>query len=122
MGGALAQGTHRAALDASRANPFLDALVPLRDLVAHAGAINALAQQLLKLTAPGGTGSFITLILPAAGTLISDSEPAKLYNKTLEKPALSGLVNAASDAAAASAGVPVLGVYHNAGVLRIRLV
>jgi (1->4)-alpha-D-glucan 1-alpha-D-glucosylmutase len=43
----------RAALDATRPNPFLDALPPLRDLVAHAGAINALAQQLLKLTAPG---------------------------------------------------------------------
>jgi (1->4)-alpha-D-glucan 1-alpha-D-glucosylmutase len=43
----------RAALDASHANPFLDDLAPLRDLVAHAGAINALAQQLLKLTAPG---------------------------------------------------------------------
>ncbi len=45
----------RAALDSSRAggNPFLDDVVPLRDQVAHAGAINALAQQLLKLTAPG---------------------------------------------------------------------
>ena len=43
----------RAALDAVRPNPFLDALAPLRDLVAHAGAVNALAQQLLKLTAPG---------------------------------------------------------------------
>jgi (1->4)-alpha-D-glucan 1-alpha-D-glucosylmutase len=45
----------RATLDRSRSegNPFLDDVVALRDQVAHAGAINALAQQLLKLTAPG---------------------------------------------------------------------
>ena len=43
----------RAALDASRPNPFLDDFATLREVVAHAGAINALAQQLLKLTAPG---------------------------------------------------------------------
>ena len=43
----------RAALDASRRNPFLDDVVPLRDAVAHVGACNALAQQLLKLTSPG---------------------------------------------------------------------
>jgi (1->4)-alpha-D-glucan 1-alpha-D-glucosylmutase len=43
----------RTALDASRPNPFLEDFATLRELVAHAGAINALAQQLLKLTAPG---------------------------------------------------------------------
>jgi (1->4)-alpha-D-glucan 1-alpha-D-glucosylmutase len=43
----------RAALDASRPNPFLEDIAALREMVAHAGAINALAQQLLKLTAPG---------------------------------------------------------------------
>jgi (1->4)-alpha-D-glucan 1-alpha-D-glucosylmutase len=43
----------RAALDASRPNPFLEDVAALRETVAHAGAINALAQQLLKLTAPG---------------------------------------------------------------------
>jgi len=43
----------RAALDASRPNPFLEDVAALREMVAHAGAINALAQQLLKLTAPG---------------------------------------------------------------------
>ncbi|MGH2615216.1 MAG: malto-oligosyltrehalose synthase, partial [Thermomicrobiales bacterium] len=47
------QGFVRAALDASRPNPFLEDVAALRDLVAHAGAINALSQQLLKLTAPG---------------------------------------------------------------------
>ena len=34
-------------------SPFLEDIVPLRDLVAHVGAFNALSQQLLKLTAPG---------------------------------------------------------------------
>jgi (1->4)-alpha-D-glucan 1-alpha-D-glucosylmutase len=43
----------RAALDVSRPNPFLEDFAALREMVAHAGAINALAQQLLKLTAPG---------------------------------------------------------------------
>jgi (1->4)-alpha-D-glucan 1-alpha-D-glucosylmutase len=43
----------RAALDPATAQPFLDDLTSLRETVAHVGAINALAQQLLKLTAPG---------------------------------------------------------------------
>jgi (1->4)-alpha-D-glucan 1-alpha-D-glucosylmutase len=43
----------RGALDGSQPNPFLADLPALRDLIAHAGAVNALAQQLLKLTAPG---------------------------------------------------------------------
>src|SRR5829696_2024763 len=43
----------RSALDASRPNAFLEDFAALREMVAHAGAINALAQQLLKLTAPG---------------------------------------------------------------------
>ncbi len=47
------RGFVRAALDTSRPNPFLEDVSALRDLVAHVGAINALAQQLLKLTAPG---------------------------------------------------------------------
>jgi len=47
------RGFVRAALDTARPNPFLEDLAALRDLVAHIGAINALAQQLLKLTAPG---------------------------------------------------------------------
>ncbi|MBL8126392.1 MAG: malto-oligosyltrehalose synthase [Chloroflexia bacterium] len=34
-------------------SPFLEDIAPLRDMVAHIGAFNALAQQLLKLTSPG---------------------------------------------------------------------
>nr|MBA2596761.1 malto-oligosyltrehalose synthase [Chloroflexia bacterium] len=47
------RGFVRAALDTARPNPFLEDIATLRDLVAHVGAVNALAQQLLKLTAPG---------------------------------------------------------------------
>jgi (1->4)-alpha-D-glucan 1-alpha-D-glucosylmutase len=43
----------RATLDASRENPFLNDLATLRAIAAHAGAINALSQQLLKIAAPG---------------------------------------------------------------------
>jgi (1->4)-alpha-D-glucan 1-alpha-D-glucosylmutase len=43
----------RAVLGTPRKNPFLADLAPLRDIVAHHGAINALAQQLLKIAAPG---------------------------------------------------------------------
>ena len=64
----------------------------------------------------------VTLGLPSKGTLLSDAEPVALSGWTLDKPVLTGLVNAPDDATAAGAGVPVSGVYHNAGALRIRLV
>jgi hypothetical protein len=57
----------------------------------------------------------VVLSLPNQGTLLSDAEP-------MNAPRIVGLVNAASDAAAAAAGVPVSGIYHNAGALRVRLV
>jgi (1->4)-alpha-D-glucan 1-alpha-D-glucosylmutase len=43
----------RALLDEAPAHPFLADFAPLRRKVAQAGAFNALAQHLLKLTAPG---------------------------------------------------------------------
>jgi (1->4)-alpha-D-glucan 1-alpha-D-glucosylmutase len=43
----------RGALDVAGPNAFLDDLAALRTVVAQVGAVNALAQQLLKLTAPG---------------------------------------------------------------------
>jgi len=43
----------RAILDADQPNPFLDDFYPWRERVAHFGILNALAQTLLKLTAPG---------------------------------------------------------------------
>jgi len=59
----------------------------------------------------------VTLFLPAGGELLSSTVPAKLT-----QPSMTGLANASSDANAAVAGVPVGGIYHNAGALRIRLV
>lgn len=53
----------------------------------------------------------VTLALPAQGTLLSDSV----------QPVMNGLVSASSDSAAASAGVPINGVYQNGGALHIRL-
>lgn len=61
----------------------------------------------VEFMAPGP----VVLSLPTRGKLLSDGEP----------PRFSGLINAASDSAAASAGVPIGGVYHNAGALRVRL-
>jgi hypothetical protein len=67
----------------------------------------------VTFTAPGA----VNLALPVSGTLVSDTAPGRLY-----RPSIAGLVAASSDSAAAAAGVPVLGVYHNGGALRIRLV
>jgi hypothetical protein len=59
--------------------------------------------------------------VPFRGTLATIANPETLSNKTLDKPKVSGLGNYTSDAAAATGGVPVGGLYHNAGVVRIRL-
>jgi hypothetical protein len=50
----------------------------------------------------------VTLALPHAGTIISDKDSG-------------ALVAAANDAAAASAGVPIGGIYQASGVLHVRL-
>ena len=78
----------------------------------------ALAQGFTPVFAAPGN---ITYTLPPTGSLVSRDSTDTLSNKTLAAPLLSGLVNAASDAAAATAGVPVGGVYHNSGILRVRL-
>jgi hypothetical protein len=62
-----------------------------------------------------------TVVMPLSGTLATRQNAETLSNKTLAAPKLSGLVNAADDTAAAAAGVPVGGVYHNGGALRFRL-
>lgn len=62
-----------------------------------------------------------TVVMPLSGTLATRGGTETLSNKTLAAPILSGLVNAANDGAAAGAGVPVGGVYHDGGVLRVRL-
>ena len=47
---------------------------------------------------------------------------ADISSKILYKPVITGLGNYANDAAAATAGVPLNGLYHTAGAIKIRLV
>lgn len=82
----------------------------------------ARAQGHVTFTTPGGTGSFVSLQLPASGTLVSDVEAATLLLKTLDKPKMQGLGNYTTEANAAAAGVPVGGVYRDGTTLKIRTV
>lgn len=59
--------------------------------------------------------------LPLTGTLATVGNPETLERKTLDAPILINIGNYASDVAAAGGGVPIGGVYHNAGALRMRL-
>lgn len=61
------------------------------------------------------------LLLPIEGTLATRAGTETFANKTLAAPKLSGLTNAANDAAAAGAGVPVGGVYRNGSALQVRV-
>lgn len=74
----------------------------------------------------GHTISFVAageseVLVPLVGTLATVANAETLDNKTLSAPKLSGLVNAADDTAAASAGVPVGGIYRNGSNLQVRV-
>lgn len=71
----------------------------------------------VHLTAQGETN----IILPLAGVLVTRDATETLSGKTLEAPKLSVLGNYASDAAAATGGVPIGGVYRNASALMVRV-
>ena len=71
----------------------------------------------LSFTLAGNT----TVAIPLTGVMATQGNIETLSNKTLATPKLSGLGNYADDTAAAAGGVPIDGVYHNAGALRIRL-
>lgn len=62
-----------------------------------------------------------TFILPLSGTLVTQEAAQTLVAKTLNAPKVSGLANAADDAAAAGAGVPVGSMYRNGSVLMVRV-
>lgn len=73
-----------------------------------------------------GTLTFVVpgtsnLAVPLAGTLATTEGVETLANKTLDAPALSGLVNAANDSAAAAGGVEIGGMYRNGSVLMVRI-
>lgn len=61
-----------------------------------------------------------TVAVPLGGILATREAVETLKNKTLDAPKMSGLVNAADDAAAAAAGVPVGGVYRNGSQVMVR--
>lgn len=71
----------------------------------------------LSFTLAGNT----TVAIPLTGVVATQANIETLSNKTLAAPKLSGLGNYADDTAAAAGGVPIGGVYHNAGAIRIRL-
>lgn len=71
----------------------------------------------LRFVVPGDT----VLALPLMGTLATQAGPETLANKTLVEPKVTGLVNAVDDAAAATAGVPVGGMYLNGSVAMVRV-
>ena len=71
---------------------------------------------------PALFGASRTAVLPdSSGTISLIALAEILQNKTLAAPKLSSLQNAADDVAAAAAGVPVGGIYHDLGNLRVRL-
>jgi hypothetical protein len=71
----------------------------------------------VELVASGAT----SLGLPTVGILATRAGAETLSNKTLAEPKLSGLVDAADDAAAATAGVPVGGIYRTGSALKVRV-
>lgn len=66
-------------------------------------------------------GGETEVAVPLTGILATRENVETLANKTLAAPRFSGLVNAADDTAAATAGVPVGGAYLASGAFRVRL-
>lgn len=66
-------------------------------------------------------GGAATILLPLSGTMATTANPETLSNKTLDAPKLSGIGDYADDAAAASGGVPVGGIYRTGSALKIRV-
>ena len=62
-----------------------------------------------------------TVAVPLGGVLATREGTETLTNKTLAAPLLSGLTDAVDDAAAATAGVPVGGVYRTGSALKVRV-
>ncbi|CAB4140473.1 hypothetical protein UFOVP407_58 [uncultured Caudovirales phage] len=62
-----------------------------------------------------------SLVLPLTGQVATTGNIETLRRKTLDAPSLSGLGNYANDAAAATGGVPVGGMYRNGSALMVRV-
>jgi hypothetical protein len=66
-------------------------------------------------------GGNAAILLPLTGTMATTEGVETLSGKTLAAPIVSGLGNYADDAAAASGGVPVGGMYRNGSHLMVRV-
>lgn len=71
----------------------------------------------VQIVAVGAT----SLAVPTSGFVVTRAATETLSNKTLAAPRLFGLTDAADDAAAATAGVPVGGVYRTGSALKVRV-
>ncbi len=81
-------------------------------------AVHATGESRIVMTAEGDSN----IAVPLNGYLATRANTETLTNKTLGAPILSGLGDYTDDAAAAADGVPVGGMYHDTGALRVRLV
>lgn len=62
-----------------------------------------------------------SLSLPLSGVLATRGGVETFTDKTLSAPKLADLGNYANDVVAAAGGVPLGGIYHDAGALRVRI-
>lgn len=86
-------------------------------------ATDAIDQASVLTLSPNAAFSNEYVLQDGNGTKVTATPGAvQIDVGTLNAPTVANLVNAATDAAAASGGVPVGGIYHNAGALRVRLV
>ena len=81
------------------------------------GLVRSEGGHTIRLVAAGDT----EVVLPLTGFIVTREASEVLENKTLAAPLVQGLKNAADDAAAAGAGVPVNGLYRNGSALMIRV-
>jgi hypothetical protein len=86
-------------------------------IVKLSAAVAATGGHQVQLSTAGPT----VLALPTVGTLATRAQAETLENKTLDAPNLSGLGDYADDAAAATGGVPIGGVYRDGSDLRVRI-
>jgi len=92
--------------------PATDTVKALAALPNNSGAIERLPDGSFNIRIIGGGDG--------AGLVTRDGTET-LAGKTLNAPKLSGLGNYANDAAAATGGVPIGGIYRNGSVVQVRV-
>ncbi len=71
---------------------------------------------------PGITGDLQTVVNALQQLTVKVGDLIQQISKSAPPANLAGVVNAANDAAAAAAGVPIAGMYRNGSVLMVRVV